>query len=101
MLTIGVWMRVRAMEEKVRFFQCPYCLCYFCSKSDLERHLKAFGDSPHLRLFKFSRKLVRGRYVYCVMDEEHWLGFDCRNCSYKNKCPQFRPLLNDLVSEGF
>jgi len=33
-------------------FKCPYCPCMFFCQSDLDVHLKAFGDASHLRLWR-------------------------------------------------
>lgn len=32
-------------------FKCPFCPCEFCCESDLELHLKTFGEIPHFRLW--------------------------------------------------
>lgn len=32
-------------------FQCPFCPCVFFSQVDLDLHLKAFGNVPHLCLW--------------------------------------------------
>ena len=33
-------------------FRCPFCPCVFCTQVDLDLHLKAFGNVPHLRLWQ-------------------------------------------------
>jgi uncharacterized C2H2 Zn-finger protein len=42
------------MDDSV--FNCPYCNCVFCSKADLNRHLKAFGLKGVVHKRKFMRK---------------------------------------------
>mgnify|MGYP001063866672 CR=1 FL=1 len=32
--------------------KCPYCLCMFYCESDLDLHLKRFGDCDHLDLWR-------------------------------------------------
>jgi len=34
------------------FVRCPFCPCVFVSQSDLDLHLKAFGDVPHIRQWR-------------------------------------------------
>ena len=36
-------------------FPCPYCPCIFCSESDLNLHLEAFGRNSVLHGRKFRR----------------------------------------------
>lgn len=40
------------MVDSVSVFRCPFCPCWFCSQSDLDGHLKRFGNVPHLRLWE-------------------------------------------------
>ena len=40
--------------------ECPYCICLFVSRFDLEFHLKAFGTnkSEHVRALNKAHKLL-------------------------------------------
>lgn len=37
-------------------FKCPFCPCVFSSQVDLDLHLVAFDNIPHLAVWRFAHK---------------------------------------------
>jgi hypothetical protein len=51
-------------------FECPFCLCNFVSKKDLDVHLEAFGSKGK------EAHLMRLREVHHVVPDSPYLGHD-------------------------
>jgi uncharacterized C2H2 Zn-finger protein len=54
-----------SMEEKPgeRFYRCPFCLCIFLTRADLEKHMAAFGSQKEQHLDEFRRCHSRAEYA--------------------------------------
>ena len=52
-------------KVKNNFLECPYCVCYFVSQSDLQSHLDAFGTNKyeHIQKLDEAHKSVDRSYV--------------------------------------
>ena len=51
MIAVVVVMVVVIMNQFDFVFSCPFCPCVFSCESDLDLHLKRFGDCEHLDLW--------------------------------------------------
>jgi hypothetical protein len=80
------------------FFRCPFCQCVFCSEVDLDLHLKAFGNVPHLRKWHCAHVLLEVDGFDAGVDEHgewHW-----SESSYSpNTVRACRKLLSDDLAE--
>lgn len=52
MIAVVAVLVVVIMNQFDFVFPCPFCPCVFSSRSDLDLHLKAFGNFLHLRLWR-------------------------------------------------
>jgi uncharacterized C2H2 Zn-finger protein len=46
-------------KTEENFWKCPYCSCVFCTKTDLDRHLAAFGNGEEEHVEAYRR--IHGR----------------------------------------
>ena len=57
------------------FLRCPYCPCVFCCQSDLDLHLKRFGNYDHLDLWRCVHIVLEADGHDAGVDEHgdwHW-----------------------------
>jgi len=59
-MAVGVVMEERRSEEG--FYRCPFCPCVFCTKSDLDGHMSAFGNEKQQHLNEYRRCHSRIEY---------------------------------------
>ncbi len=63
------------MGEVSEVFRCRFCPCVFCSQSDLNSHLKVFGDVSHLDIWRCTHVLLEDDGFLAGVDshgEWHW-----------------------------
>lgn len=61
-------------------FKCPFCPCVFASRSDLDLHVKAFGDAHHLQRWRCVHVLLEVEGNEAEVDgHEDWSRRDKRD----------------------
>lgn len=55
-MVVGLMLNMKELADMLSVssvgFRCPYCPCVFSCESDLDLHLKAFGDVAHRDLWR-------------------------------------------------
>ena len=85
------------MADSGSYFKCPYCSCIFVTKSDLDSHLKAFGDFSHKREFECKHILLEADgYDAGVDNHSDWHWSYKKNSVHANRVRACRKLLSEL-----
>jgi hypothetical protein len=89
----GLQMLVQVMVNSDSSVRCLFCLCVFSSPLDLDFHLKAFGNAPHLRLWRCVHILLEVDGCDAGVDDHgEWHWRDSR-CPHPNTVRACRELL--------